>query len=103
MGHFVSKLAGPHNSGCALRIFLKFCTMKGAKRHMNFMFVVFTKKILLRVNELLWAQKCCDLRTLLLKSALRDLFIILHNERGEEVQENDYSETFSVDLMILFI
>ena len=32
MGHFGPKIAHPHNSGSAERIFLKFCTMKGADR-----------------------------------------------------------------------
>ena len=58
--------------------FLKFCTMKGAKRHMKFIFVIFAKKILLRVNGLLWAKNAVSTG-----SALKDLLIILHNERGE--------------------
>ena len=34
------KMAYPHNSGSALRIFLKFCRMKGANRYIK-MLVVF--------------------------------------------------------------
>ena len=39
------KMARPHNSGLALRIFLKFCRMKGANRHMKILLVVFREKI----------------------------------------------------------
>ena len=38
MGH-------PHNSGLALRIFLKFCRMKGANKYMKILLVVFQEKI----------------------------------------------------------
>ena len=61
--------------------FLKFSAMKVAKRYMKFILVIFAQKLLLRVNGLLWAQKCCVLRTL-------GFFIILHNERDEEAHEN---------------
>ena len=39
------KMAHPHNSGSALRIFLKFCRMKGANRYMKILLVVFREKI----------------------------------------------------------
>ena len=35
------KIVHPHKSGSAERIFLKFCTMKGAKRQMRMMLVIF--------------------------------------------------------------
>ena len=35
------KVAHPHNSGLALRSFLKFCRMKGANRYMKILLVVF--------------------------------------------------------------
>ena len=38
------KMAHPHNSGLALRIFLKFCRMKGANRYMKILLVVFCEK-----------------------------------------------------------
>ena len=38
------KMAHPGNSGSALRIFLKFCRMKGAKRYMKVLLVVFREK-----------------------------------------------------------
>ena len=38
------KMAHPHNSGLALRIFLKFCRMKGANRQMKLMLMIFFKK-----------------------------------------------------------
>ena len=39
------KMTYPHSSGSALRIFLKFCRMKGANRYMKILLVVFRKKI----------------------------------------------------------
>ena len=39
------KMAHPHNSGSALRIFLKFCRVKGANRYMKVLLVVFREKI----------------------------------------------------------
>ena len=42
MGHF--GLENGHNSGSALRIFLKFCRMKGVKRYMEILLVVFQEK-----------------------------------------------------------
>ena len=41
----VLKMAHPHNSGLAQRIFLKFCRMKGAKRYMKILLVVFQEKV----------------------------------------------------------
>ena len=35
--------------------FVKFCTMKGTRKHMKFILVVFQKRTLLRVNGLFWA------------------------------------------------
>ena len=38
------KMAHPHNSGSVLRIFLKFCRIKGANRYMKILLVVFLEK-----------------------------------------------------------
>ena len=38
------KIAHPNNSGSAGTIFLKFCAIKGAKRYMNILLVVFREK-----------------------------------------------------------
>ena len=38
------KVAHLHNSGSALRIFLKFCRMKMANRYMKILLVVFREK-----------------------------------------------------------
>ena len=38
------KMAHPHNSGSALRIFLKFSRMKGANRYMKILLVVSLEK-----------------------------------------------------------
>ena len=40
----VPKMAHPHKSGSALRIYLKFCRMKGANRYMEILLVVFPEK-----------------------------------------------------------
>ena len=39
------KMADPHNSGLAQRIFLKFCRMKGANRYMKMIIIFLKKKI----------------------------------------------------------
>ena len=38
------KMVRPHNFGSAVRIFLKFCTMKGTKRYIKLILMVFLKK-----------------------------------------------------------
>ena len=50
------KIAYPHNSGSDGRIFLKFCTMKGANRKMRMILIIFQKK-LFGANRPFWAQK----------------------------------------------
>ena len=45
------------NSGTALIIFLKFCTMKRANRWEKIILMVFTKKNLFRTNVSFWARK----------------------------------------------
>ena len=54
-------MAHPYNSGLALRIFLKFCRMKGANRYMKNLLVVFLEKIHFRQFVLfsLWAIFYC--------------------------------------------
>ena len=44
MGRFGLENGTSHNSGLALRIFLKFCRMKGANRYMKNLLVVFREK-----------------------------------------------------------
>ena len=38
------KMGHPRSSGLALRIFLKFCRMKGANKYMKILLVVFQEK-----------------------------------------------------------
>ena len=38
------KMVRPHNFGSTLKIFLKFCTMEGAKRYTEIILMVFLKK-----------------------------------------------------------
>ena len=45
MGHFGPENGTSHNSGSALRIFLKYCIIKGANRYMEILLVVFQEKI----------------------------------------------------------
>ena len=42
-----SKMTHPHNSGLALRMFLKFCQMKVGNSYMKILLVVFREKIYL--------------------------------------------------------
>ena len=51
------KMTHPHNSGSTLRIFLKFCTLKGANMQMEMILTIFTKDFLFRANEAFWTQK----------------------------------------------
>ena len=46
LGHFGSKNDYHHNSGSILKYYLKFFTMKGAKRYVEIILMVFPKKIL---------------------------------------------------------
>ena len=60
--------------------------MKGTKRHMKFILVIFAKK------DLVEGDWCFDDRKMLCPQntgfALKDLFLILRNERGEQADEN---------------
>ena len=46
------KMAQPHNSGSTGRIFLKFCTMKGADRYMRIILVIVQKNCLGKMDYL---------------------------------------------------
>ena len=53
------KMTHPHNSGLALRIFLKFCRMKGANRYMKILsvfFFFFEKKNSFRAIWAFWSS-----------------------------------------------
>ena len=51
-------MVDPHNSGSAVRIFLKFCAMKGADRQMKMILIVFSKKkYLFWVNGPFWVKR----------------------------------------------
>ena len=45
IGHLRPKMAYPHNSGSTVKIVLQCCTMKGAKRDMEIILIVFLKYI----------------------------------------------------------
>ena len=48
MGHLGPRKVYPHNSGSSVGIALQFYTMKGAKRGMEIILLLFLKKILFR-------------------------------------------------------
>ena len=75
------KMARPQNSGSALKIALQFCTMKGPKRDMEIILMVFLKKSYL---EQLGHFSLKMVRPHNFESALT---FFLHNKRGQEVHE----------------
>ena len=66
-----------HKFGSTLKMFLKFCTMKGVKRYMKISVMVFQKK-LFGVNSLFCAQERPVFITL---DLVQGLFLIFNNER----------------------
>ena len=109
------KMAHPQNSGSTLRMFLKFCAMKGANRYMEIILMAFQKKSCLAQMGYLRPKiarphnsgsavrtvlQCCtgvkrDMEIILMVFLKKKLiwicfkfFLILHNERGQEVHEN---------------
>ena len=50
------KMVHPHNFWSFLRIFLKFCTMKGVKRSMEITLTVFLKKFSCWANRPFWPE-----------------------------------------------
>ena len=63
MAQLRPKITCPHNSGSAVRIVLKYRKMKGAKRDMEIVLMVFLKKIIWG-NPVILAQKWCVFLTL---------------------------------------
>ena len=93
MTHF-----GYKNGTCLLplRIFLKFCTMKGAIRYIEIMLMAFPQKksclgqmdhLGLQMSSQLWIH-------------CQDCFKILHNERGQE-RHGNFINGFSEKNLIL--
>ena len=70
----------------SLMIFLKFCSIKGAKRYMEIIEMFFMKKIFSCTNAPIWVQKRHTLSYLLI--CTKDFLKILHNEKVKEVHEN---------------
>ena len=54
---FGLKMTYPHNYRSALLIFCKFCRMKRAKRYIKIVLMIFSKKLFIWANWLLWAKK----------------------------------------------
>ena len=117
MGHSYPKIARCHNSGSTLRIFLKFCLIKGAKKYIKIMSIVFLKKnIIFFLNSTIKGAKryvklngFSEIQFRLGKinhfgskfarphnsgCVLRIFFLILHNERGQEAYEIYISSGF---------
>ena len=63
MGHFGPKIAHPHNSGSAVRIFFKFCPMKRVNRSMK-VIMICTIKFCSGQIGVFWTQKWHILITL---------------------------------------
>ena len=76
-------MAHRHNFGPIVRVALQFYTMKGAKRDMEIILMVFLKKNLIQGNLVILAQKWNVVITLDLLSG----FFNKHN-RGQEVHKN---------------
>ena len=49
------KMVCPHNFGFAQRIFSKFCTMKGTKRYIEIIVMVFQKRLSFGAGGPFWA------------------------------------------------
>ena len=66
--------------------FVKLCTMKGTKKHMKFILVIFAKKDPVEDEWVIVNRKmlCAQIS----ESAPKDLSVILQNGRGEEAYEN---------------
>ena len=58
MGHLGPRKVYPHNSGSSVGITLQFYTMKGAKRGMEIILLVFLKKNLIQAIWLYWPKIC---------------------------------------------
>ena len=85
MDHTGPKMVHPHNSGSAVRIVLQFCTMKGAKRDMEIILMIFfEKKSYLEQFGHFGPKMVCRHN---FGSAL-SFFLILPNKMGQEVHEN---------------
>ena len=69
MDHLGHKIARPRNSGSVVRSILQFCTMKGAKRDMGTILLVFLKNVSFGAVWSFWPKngmyvhKTLDLRT----------------------------------------
>ena len=92
MGHLGSRMSHPvsrqdvrsHNSGSAVRIVLQFCTMKGAKRDMGIILMVFLKEILFRAIWSFWNKNGMVSSSLWICSQI--FLLILLNKR--DLHEN---------------
>ena len=86
-----SKMAHAHNSGSTLRIFSKFCTVKGANRFIEIMLMAFPKKILFQANGPFRTQNGTPSQ---LWICHQHCFTILHNGRGQQ-RHGNYINVFS--------
>ena len=78
------KMMFPHHFGSTVSIFLKFCSMKGAKSYTEIR-LVFLKKNLIQGRLAISGLKMACAHNF--GSVLRIFFEILHNEMGQEVHE----------------
>ena len=84
MGQLRPKMVHPHNSGTTVRIVLQYCTMKGAKRDMEIILMVFLEK---KFNLGQFGHFGPKMEHPHNFGSASDFFLILHNARGQEVHE----------------
>ena len=84
--HLEPKMVHPHNSGSAVRIALRFFTMKGTKRVKEIVLIVFSEKNITSGNLVILAQKWLCPQNF--GSVLHVFFFILRNKMGQEVYEH---------------
>ena len=85
MGHLRPKMVHLHNSGTTVRIVLQYCTMKGAKRDMEIILMVFLEKKFNLGQFGHFGPKMVHPHNF---GSASDFFLILHSARGQEVHEN---------------
>ena len=90
-------IADPYSSRSALRIFLKFCTVKVSNSYLEIILMAFPKKILFEANGPFRSQNGASSQLWICR---QDCFTILHNERGQE-RHGNYINGFSEKNIIL--
>ena len=73
LGHIGPKMVDPHNSGSVKKIsFFQFCIMKGTKKCIKIIIMVFSEKIMFGANPAFWTQ---EWHILIIVDPLRGFFL----------------------------